>query len=101
MLETQSGLGSSLRIEGHDAPRANNQIQNKMNITIENITHLTDDEKSMIRCIAQPGFYASLEHFAKECCALLGREWLVYRGGSHVAIHRNAGDDVRILIASE
>jgi hypothetical protein len=71
-----------------------------MKITIENTSHLTSDEQTMIRCIAQSGFYSDLEHFAKECCALLGREWLVYRGGSHVAIHRTSGDDRRILIAA-
>ena len=34
MLETESGLGFSLHIEGHDAPRANHQHLEKMNSTI-------------------------------------------------------------------
>jgi hypothetical protein len=37
VLETESGLGFSLHIEGHDAPRANHQHLEKMNTyTIKN-----------------------------------------------------------------
>lgn len=71
-----------------------------INITIENIDHLNADDATVVRCIASTGWFNSLDQFAAECRGWLGRDWLVYQGGSHVAIHRTSGDDRRVLIAS-
>ena len=71
-----------------------------MNIQIENTEHLTADEQILVRHIArQSDFFKSLDHAQAEVQGWTG--WTLYRGGNHIALHRVAGDDKRILIITE
>lgn len=64
--------------------------------TLGKIDHLTADEQKIARHLAQQSF-TSLDRAREElACWLPG--WLVYRGGSHVAVHRQSGDDLRVIL---
>ena len=69
-----------------------------MKITLEQTAHLPADEAAIARCMAS--FSGTLDEFYVQACAALGQSWFVYRGGSHVAIHRTSGDDRRVIIAT-
>jgi hypothetical protein len=71
-----------------------------MKIKIENLGHLTKKEVSLVSLIAS-SFAKNLEQFYNETKAQVGEDWFVYRGGSHVALHRESGDSRRCLIATE
>lgn len=67
--------------------------------TIENVPHLTADEQAMIRSIARTD-YGHLGNAADQIRAWVGRDWFVYEGGSHLALHRTQ-DGPRVLIVAE
>ena len=72
-----------------------------MNSTVETNYHLTHDEMAAV-CAAASGCRASetLDE-AEANLRSLFRGWFVYRGGSHVALHRTADDDRRVLVVTE
>ena len=76
-----------------------------MNITTEQIDHLTKDEQTVLRCMErQASYFGTMDRAEAELRAwfpVKDEGWLVYRGGHHIAIHRTAGDDRRCLLVTE
>ena len=73
-----------------DAPTA-------LTATVEATAHLTAEEATTIWCIAGTKF-AGLAHAEFLLRGWLGPDWLIHRGGHHVAVHRHTGDDRRVLL---
>jgi hypothetical protein len=74
---------------------------NQIKVQSEGSEGLTNDEVLAVRA-ALNGCrqLASLDEVEANLRALF-RGWFVYRGGSHVALHRTAGDDRRVLLVTE
>ena len=70
-----------------------------MKIKIEEIAHLSRNELNALADVSASSA-ETLEQFYNEAKARLGNVWFIYRGGSHVALHRESGDSRRCLIAS-
>lgn len=71
-----------------------------MKITLETTWHLTLDENMAI-CAAASGCRAAEDLDAAETnLRSLFRNWFVYRGSNHVALHRTANDDRRVLLVT-
>lgn len=68
--------------------------------TLDQIAHLTADDKIAARTLARIDF-TSLDDAENKLRAFLSGTWLVYRGGRHVAVHRASGDDRRVLLVAE
>lgn len=64
---------------------------------VESIDGLTDDEATMLKSIAANRF-DSLEEAFSEINGWVGQSWFVYRGGSHVALHRRSGANRLLLV---
>lgn len=76
-----------------------------MNATIETTTSLSEDELSAV-CAAASGMRnaETLDNVENELRAWFGgsTNWLVYRGGSHVAlIHKWTNGSARVLMVAE
>ena len=71
-----------------------------MNIELQNVSGLTEDELTAVRHVAKQGsFFRGIDHAYRETSAWFSG-WVVYRGGSHVAIHRDSNSP-RVLLISE
>jgi hypothetical protein len=74
-----------------------------MQATLEQIQHLPAGEQDLARFLADR--LNTLPHPTLEAAAYtlqcFASSWFVYCGGSHVALHRAAGDERRVLIVTE
>jgi hypothetical protein len=75
----------------------------KTNATVENTAGLSHDEVVAVTIMADtinnPDKCRSLDDAAQWLKCLAG--WFVYRGGSHVALHKASGEARRILFVTE
>ena len=71
-----------------------------MKTAIETLYHLTTDEISAVSCVASGCRAADDLDSVEVTLRFYFRNWFVYRGGNHVALHRTADDDRRVLIVS-
>lgn len=70
-----------------------------MKATIENLSHvLTFDEANAVM-VASNFNFSSIDNAVDELKAWFP-DWFVYRGGHHVALHRNNKSD-RVLLITE
>jgi len=69
---------------------------------VQQIDHLSADDQIVVKCLrnlcaVEQGGLDRIE-------ALLrfygSKQWFVYRGGSHVALHQKSGDDRRMLLVT-
>lgn len=74
-----------------------------MNAQIETTIMLTKDEQTCAEIIRDtinnPDKCRTLTEAWEWCTCLKG--WFIYRGGSHVAVHRTADDGRRVLFVTE
>lgn len=72
-----------------------------MQIELGNSNGLTNDETTAVKAAANGcKNMETLEQVEAELKAWF-KGWLVYRGGSHVALHRTPGDSRRALLVTE
>jgi len=69
---------------------------------VEQIDHLDADNQVVVRLLANL-IRAELTNDLDRVVKLLrfygNKDWFIYRGGNHVALHLKSGDDRRMLIA--
>jgi len=75
---------------------------NKVTATLETVEHLTRDELTAVRIVADtinsPYKCRTLDESYGWARLLSG--WFVYRGGHHIAVHRSSGDPRRVLLVT-
>ena len=71
-----------------------------MKTTIEYTTNLTDDEKAAVNAAATGCRACETLDEAEANLRALFDGWFVYRGGNHIALHRDAQTEERALLVS-
>ena len=69
--------------------------------TLEATNHLSGDDQIAARCGRQLASEQKTLDDAERYLRAVFFGWFVYRGGNHIALHRKAGDDRRVLIVTE
>lgn len=72
-----------------------------MKATIENISHLTRDEQTAVKCVASAINTARVSADMNDALTWANLlPFFIYQGGNHIAVHQKSGDSRRILFVT-